>query len=242
MGVNRAGQAVAAKTSPQAPEPAPGTPAAQEAAQVLRASVNWPVEEWRLLSSDRRLFLIQEAVVKHPNVVRESPLLETMIDTLVAAREGPELYEWISHGGTIDPSESQKRRIWDGSRGSKLLSLDTADGFTERGVIALHRGVDRLQRGETREAIMMFAKALAWAGESRVAEQLAALSRRWLAYVTSQYRVDAQLMAVLRATVPRQDFSRVLEDLAWQAALSADKTSYQLCLENQQVAGPSLNG
>jgi len=204
-------------------------PPDSEEGRILRASLEWSAEEWMTIDSSRRLFLFAHAIrtASDPNTVQ--PLKLAVIDRLIEARMGAELQSWIGHFGNGKDPEAT-RAIWSGVRGRRLLSLDRKTGFRERGAISLHRGVDFLAAGQMAEALRSMAHALRWADTSRKGDEIRSLSRRWLSYVSAQFRMTDELLAMLRNVVPRADFAVVLEDQLWHAALSADTDSFDRCL------------
>lgn len=226
-----------------------------EAARVLRECVDWPASEWQALEPQRRRFLFDEARAWHAAgaggedwewaqqvvpLARFDDLALRILDRMVAAGEGGEAEEWVARVGEpeglvgtvpVDP------RVWSGERGAALLALDDASGFRERGVVALHRGVDHLQRGELDPALRALAYALQHAPESREAEAVAGLSRRWISYVAARFELTDALLLTLQELVPRRDYSVILEDLMWRAAFHADAASYERGLRNQLGRG-----
>ncbi len=204
------------------------------AARILRAAVHWPVSEWMTLEADRRLFLWGHALAYggDPDAMDRTAL--GIIDELIAARDGAELERWISHrtetAGQIDD-------IWGGARGERLLALERDSGFRERSVIALHRGVDDLERGAMPGALRAFAFALQHAEDSRSADTVRSLSRRWLSYVAAQFETSDELLITLQELVPRRDYGVILEDLMWRAAFHADGASFERGVRNQAGRG-----
>ncbi len=208
-----------------------------EAGRILRASVRWSVSEWMSLSPDRRLFIFDHAMVAQGG---SSPALDAaalgIIDRLIAAGEGAEVQRWIAHRDARTDGTSQAA-IWDGERGAALLALDREAGFTERSVIALHRGVRQLEQGALPDALRSMAFAMQHASESRVSEEVTALSRRWMSYVAGQFEITDALLAMLRELVPRREYAMILEDLMWRAAFHADLASFERGIEGQQGRG-----
>jgi len=203
-----------------------------EAARILRACVSWPVEEWMALSPDRRLFLFDHAVRRAGSLEALDETQLSIIDALIEAQQGGEVTRWIARREDIsDPA------IWSGSRGAALLALDRDSGFTERAVIALHRGVDHLQRGELPESLRSFAYALQAAPDSRVDAEVRALSLRWLSFVASRFEITDTLLATFQELVPRREYSVLLEDLIWRAAFHADLPSFERGARNQLGRG-----
>jgi hypothetical protein len=201
-----------------------------EAAHVLRASVEWPVSEWLTLSPERRLFLFDHARAYTGDEAALEAIALGIVDELVARGEGDALEAWIARTG---PPEV----LWGGERGQRLLSLDAEAGFQERAVIALHRGLDQLGRGELNAALRSLSFALRLAPESKQADVLHALSLRWLSYVTSQFRITDELLVTLQALVPPREYAVILEDLLWRATFHADVASFEHGVRNQQGRG-----
>jgi hypothetical protein len=114
-----------------------------------------------------------------------------------------------------------------GSRGERLLGLDPSTGFRERAIIALWRGVDYLERGESMDAMRSFALAMKRAEESRQSDTVYRLSKRWFAYVLAQHKADAEALAILKEFVPALERNALLEVLLWRAAFYVDKDSFE---------------
>lgn len=203
-----------------------------EAARILRACVDWPVWEWMALSPDRRLFLFGHARSYGGDPQRLDQLALEILDRLIDQGEGAQAEDWIARVGSVeDPLARQI--IWSGERGQRLLALDGEQGFGEGGVIALHRGVDHLERGELPQALRSLAFALQHAPGSRQGEVVESLSLRWLTYVASQFEITDDLLITLQELVPRRDYAVLLEDLMWRAALRADRQSFDRGLRHQ---------
>ncbi|MES2639495.1 MAG: hypothetical protein V4850_08415 [Myxococcota bacterium] len=210
------------------------------AAAVLRACVAWPTSEWMALSPDRRLYLFTRARTDGASPEASAEAFEKLglgiVDALIAAGEGGAAEAWI--GAVAASDDPARRRVaWDGARGQALLALDSDAGFRERGVIALHRGVDQLARGELMDALRSLAFARQHADESRTGGDLAGLSLRWLSYVAGQFALSSELLVTLQELVPRQDYAVILEDLLWSAAFHADRRSFEDGLANQVGRG-----
>ncbi|HET6344562.1 MAG TPA: hypothetical protein VFH51_06495, partial [Myxococcota bacterium] len=204
-----------------APTPAPDA----EAAALLRASLSWPVSEWLLLAPERRLFLLPQARLLAPTSEPADALTLDLIDALTRRRDGAEVERWIaSLEAAADPAK--RTRVWAGPRGQALLGLDREAGFRERAAIALHRGVASLEQNELAEALRAFAFALQTAPESRAADRVTALARRWLAFVVGQHATTPELLTTLRSLLPGQEVDLLVQDLTWRAALRADAASF----------------
>ncbi|MBX5484296.1 MAG: hypothetical protein IRZ16_20945 [Myxococcaceae bacterium] len=191
----------------------------------LRKSLTWAPSDWLSLSAERRLSLFAQArpLAKDPEA--RDRLALGILDALVDRKEGEEVEKWI---GFFEAANAPERRafITSGARGERLLGLTPEDGFRERAVIAMHRGVAFLEAGQLPKALRSFAFVLHHAGESRDAETVAALARRWLSYVLSRFETSDEVLATLQALVPRQELNGVLEDLLWRAAVRADRASF----------------
>lgn len=198
-----------------------------EAALILQDSIWWPIAEWMVLSPQRRLFVFDHARdnVQNPDKLDEIAL--GIIDELIVANEGAEVEKWIAR------YQGAPEVIWGEDRGRRLLALDAESGFQERSVIALHRGVRYLERGALSDALRSLAYAMQHAPESRSAEDVQNLSRRWLTYVSAQFEISDELLVTLRALVSRRDYSILLEDLMWRAALRADQRSFNRGIQGQ---------
>lgn len=203
---------------------------------ILRASVEWPISEWLSLSADRRLFVYDQAVLLGVDPARLDAIALGVIDALVAAGEGEEVERWIAHRALRDDPARQED-LWGGQRGRDLMALDDASGFRERSVVALHRGVQHLEGGDLPGSLRAFAYALQHAPESRNADAVQGLSRRWLSYVAAQFVISDDLLVTLQALVPRRDYSVILEDLMWRAAFHADQASFERGLRYQVGRG-----
>ena len=197
-----------------------------EAARILRASAGWPVWEWMSLSSDRRLFLFDNARAYGEDPLPFDAIALEVLDRLIRAGEGEEVEKWIARA-------ERPEVVWSGDRGLQLLALDREMGFRERSVIALHRGVNHLEQGELPEALRSLAFALQHAPDSRDAETVESLSLRWLSYVASRFEITDELLVTLKELVPRREYAILLEDLMWRAALHADRTSFERGLGHQ---------
>lgn len=207
-----------------------------EAARILRACVAWPVSEWMAVAPDRRLFLFEHARAYGGDPAALDAIALGIIDQLIARGEGEDVERWISHRGVADDPDANAV-IWGGERGARLLALERDTGFRERAVIALHRGVHELARGDRDSALRSLAYALQHAPDSRASDTVASLSRRWLSYVASQYEISDALLITLQELVPRRDYGVILEDLMWRSAFHADAESFERGLRNQAGRG-----
>lgn len=205
-----------------------------EEGQILMESLGWRAEEWMTLSSARRQFLFEYAASASGDRRPLAPLVLAVIDRLVAARAGAEIESWIAH---LPDDPAHRAAVWGGARGRALLGLDKETGFTARAVIALHRAVDALSRGAQEDALRLFALATRWADESSATASVRRLSRRWVSYVAAEYRLTPTLIEALRSTLPRRDFSAVLEDQIWQATLAVDIESFEQAVAQRWQSG-----
>lgn len=205
------------------------------AARVLRESVGWSADEWRSLSPDRRRFLHDRAhEARHELGIDENGLQHVALALLDAAIEdgdGAAATAWIARLHAADDPALQAR-VWAGERGQRLLGLGGESGFAEGGLIALHRGVDHIQRGELEAALRALALALRDAPSSAAADEVTRLSRRWLAYVSGRFALSEDLITTLQQLVPRRDHAVLIEDLLWRAALRADRESFVRALDS----------
>lgn len=203
-----------------------------EAWRILQACVDWPISEWMALSPDRRIFLFDHASEQVDAPEKLDAIALGVLDELIDTQEGAQAERWIARYST-------KKTIWAGERGAALLALDDESGFSERGVIALHRGLYQLETGEMTESLRSLAYALRYAQESRDPDALENLSLRWVSYVASQFEINDALMLTLKELVPRREYSLLLEDLLWRAALRADTGSFERG-QRYQVRGNAM--
>lgn len=210
----------------------PGSPQAE----LLRKTLTWRPEEWLTLSPSRRLFLFAQAKPLSPTPEATRALALGIMDKLAARGAGDELESWVGNL-ELTASLSDRAAVTGGERGKQLLALEPSTGFKERAVIALHRGVLALESGQQLEALRAFGFAMAHADESREATTVLPLARRWLSYVLSRYETDAEVLATLRALVPRQEYNVVIEELIWRAALRADQRSFEMISATVQHGG-----
>ncbi|MCB9746516.1 MAG: hypothetical protein H6740_28330, partial [Alphaproteobacteria bacterium] len=204
-----------------------------EAAHILMDSATWSVAEWMALTPDRRLFLFDAAQGFGVDAVLLDRVAIGILDELIAAGEGEQVEQWIPRvdKGVADP------RVWSGRRGQQLLDLDLESGFQERSVIALHRGVAQLERGELDPALQLLAYAMNHGPESKDAEAVQTLSLRWLSYVASGFEITEELLTTLEALVPRREYVILLEDMMWRAAFRADARSFDVGLAHLEGRG-----
>jgi hypothetical protein len=196
-----------------------------EPARILRESASWPPSEWMALSPERRLFLFDHARSYGVDPAALDAIALGVIDALIADHDGEQVGAWVARVG--DPEDpADQARVWAGERGLGLLGLDRASGFRERGPIALHRGVDQLQRGDLGAALQSLSAALQLAPESAAAAETQRLARRWLSFALASYETGPELLSTLRELAPARDYAAILEDLMWRAALRGDAASF----------------
>lgn len=203
--------------------------------RLLRRSLGWSVEDWMSLSRSRRLFLFSQARGLSQDAEALDRLVLALADDRIEHKAGTELEMWIGSFGADSPE--RRAAVVSGDRGARLVELDRATGFRERSVIALHRGVAFLEAGRMDDALRSFAFAMAHADESRESSTVIALARRWLSYVLSRYETSEEIIAILQALVPKQEYNAVIDDLIWRAALRADVKSF-----DRAVAGVRRGG
>lgn len=200
--------------------------ATAEQASFLRETLTWPVQEWLNLNRARRLFLFAQArrLAADPKAVER--LVFSIVDAMIERGAGEELEQWI---GFLEAGGDPRLRLAlvSGERGTRILQLAPESGYRERAVVALHRGVAFLEAGARDDALRSFAFALSHAEESREEAASAGLSRRWLSYALAGYETDEQIVAMLKALVPKREYNAVVEDLIWKAALRADAASFE---------------
>jgi len=202
------------------------------AAQILAGTVDWSVGEWMTLSPDRRVFLFDTAKAYVQDPVAFDEIAQGILDALITAGDGNGVMDWVDRAA--GPTHE---RAWEGERGERMLSLDADSGFSERSVIALHRGIQLLEQGAQPEALRAMAYAMSHAAESSRAEDVAGLSRRWMSHVAGQFKVTDTLLVTLRQLLEPRDYGVILEDLVWHSALRADYASYQRGVANQLGRG-----
>lgn len=204
--------------------------------RVLTTCVDWPVDEWMSVSSDRRLnlYLAARSYGGDPEKLRKIGL--GVLDALILRGEGADVSRWI--GQLVPEGDAAAQEvIWGGARGERLIGLGPESGFSGRAVVALHRGVDALSRGDLTGALRSFAFVREHAEESAAGASLSGLGLRWLGYVAAQFEVDTTLLVTLGELVPKRDFAVLLEDLMWSAAFHADLSSFEAGLASPAGRG-----
>lgn len=228
---------LSAEAAAELKDAVPRWPPESKQAQFLHKSLSWTPVDWLSLSPTRRLYLFSQARLVEGRTAEVRRLQLGIIDTLIERRRGEEVAQWI---GFLEAAGSPalQAALSKGDRGQRLLELEPeATGFRERSVIALHRGVAFLEAGERQDALRSFAFALQRSDESREADVTRNLARRWLSYVLSQFETTQEVIATLRALVPKQEYNAVIEDLVWRAALRADKASFDRVASSAQRGG-----
>jgi hypothetical protein len=205
-------------------------------AELLRRSLVWTPAEWLTVSPQRRLALFAQVRRFVGTPGQHEAVALSMIDALIDRRAGAEIESWL---GFLDLKSAPGRRaeIVDGDRGRRLLELEPVTGFKERSAVALQRGVSFLEAGRLHDALSSFAAATAFAQDSREAAVTSALATRWLSYVLASYESSDEVLATLRALVPRQEYNSVIEDLVWRAALRADERSFERVVASARRGG-----
>ncbi len=219
---------------------------ASDDASLWQTAMGWPASEWMALSEDRRLSLFADADAGLEGVISpqtRDDLVVDIADRLIEQHDGAALTRWLgflspppaaaerettSTGASVvnDRVGALRDRLVLGERGERLLTLDESVGFGERSAVALHRGVHFLGVGDTIGALRSFAFAVNQSSTSAESEKVHQLSRRWLAFVLSQYATTDEVIAVIERLVPATDWGVVVESLAWRAAFHADTASF----------------
>lgn len=205
-------------------------------ARFLRRSLTWTPKEWMSLHRARRLDLFAQAEPLGGDREAVAKLALGIVDELVEQRSGEELEDWLGFLTLIDPVGSRTALTAD-ARGQRLLELEPASGFRGRGTVALHRGVAFLEAGDRLGALRSFAYAMQYAQEARDPEVVRSLSRRWLSYVLSRYETTEEVLAILTALVPRQEYNAVIEGLVFRAAFHADRSSFERLTRSASKGG-----
>ena len=219
-------KALGGKVAPQ-----PEVARSKSMLKLLAPAASWTAEDWLALDPDRRMYLYRW--VQRAGLDNAQTHLQ-VLDELMQRRAGVQVTDWLGFTSTRSVDRAQ---VWSGDRGQRLLGMERNTGFRERAVISLHRGVYAVGAGDLGGALRAFAYALHFVQESTAAEAVRRLSLRWLSFVTSQFVVSDELVTLLVTLVPRGDLGRLLEDLMWSAALSADKPSFERTVGAQRGRG-----
>jgi hypothetical protein len=181
---------------------------------------------WLDLPDERRarLFLDARETLRAAGV--EQAIVLGVLHGLIARRAGLEVQRWLGAVEALPTRQNVQSRLMTGDVGTRLLSLAVADGFYETSVVALHRGVDAVQRGDSLGALRLFALGLSHVDESSIARPLHDLTLRWFSFVVGSYESTPEVLAVVERFVPQSDRSAVLESILWRAAFRVDATSF----------------
>lgn len=212
----------------------PSTVLSPQSKTLLETCLTWSVDDWMALSAQRRRFVFDAAATEGARQDALDTVALSILDVLLEQGDGSEAAEWIARVGDLGVADP---RIWDGPRGQALLALGPDSGFAERGPLALHQGVQSLEKGQTDDALRAFAFALQQAPESQASAAVAQLSRRWIASTAERFSLTDTLLSTLEVLLPRRDFAVLLEDLLWHAALRADEASFRRGLARQPSRG-----
>lgn len=206
----------------------------------LRETLAWSPAAWLALSADRRHALFSQAHGVAEDVDAKDDLVVGIVDALLGTQapgRGVEVARFI---GFLENTEANRARLFRDERGERLMALDDTTGFRERPVLALHRGVDFLGGGDREQALRSFAWAIGHSSESSADDVVHALARRWLSFALAQYETTPKVLGTLKALVPRRDFNQITEELAWRAALRADRVSFERATQNV-ITGSDLD-
>ncbi len=222
-----------------------------EYAALLRRCLSWDEVSWFSLSRSRRLALYAESLEAYRADPAVAPELRRVflqnVDALLRDGAGDELQQWL--GFAVNPRPPAVRTTADGAppldgrppalqtdlieavvlgeRGERLLGLEPESGFRERAAVALWRGTDFLERGQSLDAMRSFALAMQRAQESRGGDVIHRLARRWFGFVLAQHEADDEVLAILNEFVSPLDRNEPLEVLLWAAAFHADAVSFE---------------
>ncbi len=196
---------------------------ASKRAEMLTHALTWSATSWSSLSQGRRIALFDESHKNHPGHPDVTTALLRLTDAAVSKGDGVEVEHWLSYA-TDDPALRDAFAL--GARGQRLLVMELLTGFRERGAIALTRGVDQLKRGDQTEALRSFAYALSQSDDSKDAEAVHRLAKRWLTFVLAQYQTSDAVLAVLGEFLAPVDYNDAVSVLLWRAAFSADGVSF----------------
>lgn len=221
-------------------------------AKLWQAALAWSGDEWITLGEARRLALftdMQAALASRPGnegrvgatgghedgdeeegdtrARAHDAIVLRVVDALIDARRGFEVESWLAFAGVSQARGRMIDALIEGERGERLLALGRESGFRGRSAVAIHRGVRAVQRGEVLRALRSFAFALRHATDLHDGDAAAALARRWLAFVLSQYATDDEVISTLETLVPARELPALLEGLLWRAAFHVDGESFE---------------
>lgn len=196
-------------------------------ARFWQTTSSWPASSWLDLPDDRRagLFLDARETLRAAGV--EEAIALGVLDGLVERRAGVEVQRWLGVVDRLPDAAATRTRLMTGDVGTRLMSLSVAEGFREHGVVALHRGVERVQAGESLAALRLFADALTHVDESSVGGPLHDLTLRWFSFVVGSYEATPEVLEVVERFVPPADHAVVLEAVLWRALFRGDVASYE---------------
>jgi hypothetical protein len=189
-------------------------------------AARWPSSTWLDLPPDRRVQVFVDAREALRKAGTEEAVLLGILDGVIEHREGAEVQRWLGAVDGLDDAPRIRSQLLTGEVGARLLSLSTADGFREHAVVALYRGVDRVQRGDSLGALRSFADALARADDSVLSGPVHDLTLRWFSFVVGSYEATPEVLEVIERFVPATDHAAVLESVLWRALFRGDLASF----------------
>ncbi len=196
-------------------------------AKFWKKSATWPVSTWLDLPHDRRAGLFLDARDALRAAGTEDAIALGVLDGLIERRAGTEVHRWLGAVDGLPDAATLRARLMVGDVGTRLLALSVDDGFREQGVVALHRGVERVQAGESLAALRLFALALVHADASMVGGPLHDLTLRWFSFVVGSYEATAEVLEIVERLVPPSDHAVVLESILWRALFRGDVASFE---------------
>ncbi|MBM4280245.1 MAG: hypothetical protein FJ137_05640 [Deltaproteobacteria bacterium] len=188
---------------------------------------SWPASTWLDLPTDRRAGLFVEAREALRAAGAEERIVLGVLEGVIDRRDGDDVQRWLGAVDGLPDAPAIRARLMTGDVGARLLSLSPDDGFRERAVVSLHRGVDRVQAGESLAALRSFADALATAETSTVAGPVHDLTLRWFSFVVGSYEATPAVLEIVERFVPGADHGAVLEAVLWRALFRGDVASYE---------------
>ncbi len=145
-------------------------------------------------------------------------------DELLRLHLSEKLNYWIAQASPLETREN-RLDIWQGERGANLLSQD---GFSERSIIALYRGIEQIEANRLEDAFRSFALARKFAGSSRIRKDIDWQLANWLKYAAIRYRVSDDLLKYLTTYLEPEDLRDILKQILWQAAFHGDAAMVKL--------------
>lgn len=197
----------------------------------------WTTEDWLNLTTFDRL-LVWRSVAGKFSQPRQIELLTAFLDEAIASGTGSDATIWI---GELNRPDVPRSLIFADARGRRLLLLGEANGFRERGPIALHRGLESLRANAIADTIRTLSLAVLYAHQSTQGEATRSLALRYLTWILRQYRADPKLTAIVQEVLPSRDATQVLLPLAWSAAFHADKSSWNNIIDRLTGRGRSVH-